>query len=278
MRSPARAGPGFNNEQDDEDDEATRAMRDLEWMGPEPRCVRGQGLRSSDHDREPRRSDERVRLRLLQSRRLRPADPGPRSGRAGRPWPSPPPVNPDAPPPTYATSAAQFEQVDVIASSYAQPTEQLPSLVGYDQLTTGEQVPVVVYVHTYQDPIDTYARVRWAGRWYYNVQGSLVYWSDFYGGWVSYYSPPIYLTWAWNWYYPWIAFGWGCGGYYGCGWYWGGPGYYGWHAYGRPPGWYGPGVTYPPPRPARPGRPINPGVPAGEQPPVVPGPRRSRRA
>ncbi|MGB1699993.1 MAG: hypothetical protein ACPHRO_08580, partial [Nannocystaceae bacterium] len=69
----------------------------------------------------------------------------------------------DAPPPSYATQAAQFEQVDVIASSYAQPTEELPTLVGYENLSTGDQVPVVVYVHTYPDPIETYARVRWSG-------------------------------------------------------------------------------------------------------------------
>ena len=168
----------------------------------------------------------------------------------------------NAPPPSYATQAAQFEQVGVIDSSYAEPTQDLPNLVGYENLSSGDRVPVVVYVHTYPDPVETYARVRWSGRWYYNVQGSLVYWSEFYGGWVAYYSPPIYLTWAWNWHYPWISYGWGCG-YYGCGWYWGGAGYYGWHAYGRPPGWYRPGVRYPPNRrPATAGRPSTPGVPS----------------
>ena len=110
-------------------------------------------------------------------------------------------------------------------------------LVGYETLSDGKQVKVVTYVHTYPEPIETYPRVYWSDRWYYNVNGNFVFYSPYYGGWAYYWGPPYPLVYAWNVYYPWAPYAWGYG-YYGGGYYWGGAGYYGWHAYGVAPGYY----------------------------------------
>ena len=113
---------------------------------------------------------------------------------------------------------------------YDAPPEAYPEAIGYEELSDGEQVVVVEYVHTYPDPIETFPQVVWAGRTYYNVNGDFVYWSDGWG-WCYYLGPPAPLVVYWNGYYPWAAYAWGVG-YYGPGWYWGGVGMYGYHAYG----------------------------------------------
>lgn len=113
---------------------------------------------------------------------------------------------------------------------YDSPSAQYPEAVGYDELSTGEQVVIVEYVHTYPDEIETFPQVAWAGRTYYNVHGDFVYWADGWG-WCYYLGPPAPLVVAWNGYYPWAPYSWGVG-YYGPGWYWGGVGMYGYHAYG----------------------------------------------
>jgi hypothetical protein len=139
----------------------------------------------------------------------------------------------DAPPADLAWGDVYVDQ-----QVYAQPVEQYPAeMLGYETMSSGEQVVVVTYVHTYVDPIETYPRVYWAGRWYYNVGGTFVFWDPYWNTWTYYWGPPAPLCIAWNYHYPWVAYSWGVG-YYGAGWYWGGAGYYGWHAYGRPPsGW-----------------------------------------
>jgi hypothetical protein len=139
----------------------------------------------------------------------------------------------DAPPADLAWGDVYVDQ-----QVYAQPVEQYPAeMVGYETMSSGEQVVVITYVHTYVDPIETYPRVYWAGRWYYNVGGTFVFWDPYWNTWTYYWGPPAPLVVAWNYHYPWVAYSWGVG-YYGAGWYWGGVGYYGWHAYGRPPtGW-----------------------------------------
>jgi hypothetical protein len=136
----------------------------------------------------------------------------------------------DAPPSDLA-----YGDVYVDNQAYAAAYGDYPAeMVGYETMTSGEQVVVVTYVHTYVDPIETYPRVYWAGRWYYNVNGSFVFWDPFWGSWVYYWGPPAPLVVAWNYHYPWVGYCWGHG-YYGAGWYWGGTSHYGWHAYGRPP-------------------------------------------
>ena len=112
-------------------------------------------------------------------------------------------------------------------------------LVGEEILSDGAKVQVVTYVHTYPQPIETYPRVYWSERWYYNVNGNFVYYSPYYGGWCSYWGPPSPLIYSWNMYYPWAPYSWGMG-YYGHGYYWGGAGYNGWHSYGQPPAAYRP--------------------------------------
>ena len=120
------------------------------------------------------------------------------------------------------------------AYAYEEPPAEAPQgAVGYETLSDDTKVVVVQYVHTYPEPLDTFPRVYWSGRWYYNVHGDFVYYSDWYGGWVYYYGPPAPLVAYWNSYYPWAPYYWGMG-YYGAGWYWGGVGVYGYHAYGLP--------------------------------------------
>ena len=128
---------------------------------------------------------------------------------------------------------AGYDDIYVQGQTYAQPTQEMPELVGYDAMSNGEQVAVVYYVHTYPEAIETFPRVYWAGRWYYNVQGSFVFWDPYYGSWCYYWGPPAPLVVAWNYHYPWVTYSWGVG-YYGAGWYWGGVGVYGYHSYGRP--------------------------------------------
>lgn len=113
---------------------------------------------------------------------------------------------------------------------YDVPPEAYPDAIGYEELSNGEQVVVVEYVHTYPEQIETFPQVVWAGRTYYNVHGDFVYWNDGWG-WCYYLGPPAPLVVYWNGYYPWAPYAWGVG-YYGPGWYWGGVGMYGYHAYG----------------------------------------------
>jgi len=113
---------------------------------------------------------------------------------------------------------------------YETPPAEYPEAVGYEELSNGEQVVVVEYVHTYPEEIETFPTVVWAGRTYYNVHGDFVYWVDGWG-WCYYLGPPAPLVVYWNGYYPWAPYAWGVG-YYGPGWYWGGVGMYGYHAYG----------------------------------------------
>ena len=100
------------------------------------------------------------------------------------------------------TDPAQFEGVTVTGQEYAPPTADVPDMVGYETFSSGDRVTVVTYVHTYPEPIETYPRVYWSGRWYYNVNGSMVFWSGYYGGWCYYWGPPPPLIWAWNYHYP----------------------------------------------------------------------------
>ncbi|MFY0537134.1 hypothetical protein [Nannocystis pusilla] len=95
----------------------------------------------------------------------------------------------------------------------------------------------MTYVHTYPEAIETYPRVWWSNRWYYNINGNFVYYSPYYNNWVYYWGPPSPLVYAWNYYYPWVPYSYGWG-FYGNGWYWGGPGYWGYHAWGMPPSYY----------------------------------------
>ncbi len=113
---------------------------------------------------------------------------------------------------------------------YDLPPAEYPEALGYEELSNGEQVVVVEYVHTYPEEIETFPEVAWAGRTYYNVHGDFVYWSEGWG-WCYYLGPPAPLVTYWNGYYPWAPYAWGVG-YYGPGYYWGGVGMYGYHAYG----------------------------------------------
>ena len=87
-----------------------------------------------------------------------------------------------------------------------------------DALSDGKQVQVVTYVHTYPEPIESYPRVYWSDRWYYNVNGNFVFYSPYYGGWAYYWGPPYPLIYAWNGFYPWAPYSYGWG-YYGYGYY-----------------------------------------------------------
>jgi hypothetical protein len=172
-------------------------------------------------------------------------------------------IHPDAMTRTVAATPAAYETVYVQSTAYATPTgapqangyaipgeapvdpeaqtqaniENPPDLVGVETLSDGSQVKVVTYVHTYPEPIESYPRVWWSDRWYYNINGNFVYYSPYYNGWVYYWGPPAPLVYAWNYYYPWVPYSYGWG-FYGAGWYWGGPGYWGYHAWGVPPAYY----------------------------------------
>ena len=172
-------------------------------------------------------------------------------------------VHPDEIPRTVQATPAAYETVHVQSQAYATPTgapqangyaipgeapvdpqaqtdaniESPPNLVGTETLSDGSQVKVVTYVHTYPEAIETYPRVWWSDRWYYNINGNFVYYSPFYNSWVCYWGPPVPLVYAWNYYYPWVPYSYGWG-FYGYGWYWGGPGYWGYHAWGVPPAYY----------------------------------------
>ncbi len=136
-------------------------------------------------------------------------------------------------PPPRTVMAEPSARQDVYveqAVRYDAPPAAYPEALGYEELSNGEQVVVVEYVHTYPEEIETFPQVAWAGRTYYNVHGDFVYWSDGWG-WCYYLGPPGPLVTYWNGYYPWAPYAWGVG-YYGPGWYWGGVGMYGYHAYG----------------------------------------------
>ncbi len=136
---------------------------------------------------------------------------------------------------TVAAAPAPEQPVYIQSSRYVEePPPDTPEVIGYETLSDGNEIGVVTYVHSYPDPIDTYPRVYWAGRWYYNINGDFIYYSNYYGSWCYYYGPPRPLVVVWNWYYPWAPFYWGMG-YYGGGYYWGGVSIYGYHAYGLPP-------------------------------------------
>ncbi len=128
---------------------------------------------------------------------------------------------------------------EVPPEALAEGSEVPPDLVGYETLSDGQQVKVITYVHTYPEAIETYPRVYWSDRWYYNVNGNFVFYSPYYNNWCYYWGPPYPLVSAWNVYYPWAPYAWGWG-YYGHGYYWGGAAYHGWHAYGAPPQHYRP--------------------------------------
>ncbi len=140
---------------------------------------------------------------------------------------------PNAPARTIIAEPGGYEDVYIADQQYQEQVVEGRQVVGYDTLSDGTRVEVVQYVHTYEDPIDTYPRVYWGNSWYYNVNGDFVYWSPAYGGWVYYWGPPVALVSCWNAYYPWAPYYWGVG-FYGAGWYWGGVGHYGYHAYGVP--------------------------------------------
>ena len=141
-----------------------------------------------------------------------------------------------------AGQTVDSDQIYVTEQNYAETETEVPDQLGYETLSNNERVTVVTYVHTYPEAIDTYPRVYWAGRWYYNVHGSFVWWDPYFDSWCYYWGPPVPLIAVWNYHYPWVAFHWGVG-YYGPSWYWGGVGYYGYHAYGRPPTHYQPPVA-----------------------------------
>ncbi|HEY8376019.1 MAG TPA: hypothetical protein VIK91_05995, partial [Nannocystis sp.] len=172
-------------------------------------------------------------------------------------------THPDAIPRTVAAQPAAYETVYVQSQAYATPTgapqargyaipgeapvdpeaqtqanvDNPPDLVGVETLSDGTQVKVVTYVHTYPEPIESYPRVWWSDRWYYNINGNFVFYSSYYGGWCYYWGPPVPLVYAWNYYYPWVPYAYGYG-FYGWGWYWGGVGHWGYHAWGVPPAYY----------------------------------------
>jgi hypothetical protein len=137
---------------------------------------------------------------------------------------------PDAPPRTVVAEPGAYEGI------YVQRVVEQPGpdgVVAYETLTDGTTTTVVTYVHTYPEAIQTYPSVWWSGRWYYNINGDFVYYSDELGMWVYYWGPPAPLVACWHGYYPYSPYYWGVG-YYGPGWYWGGVGVYGYHAYGLP--------------------------------------------
>ncbi|HRI10003.1 MAG TPA: hypothetical protein PKW35_19410, partial [Nannocystaceae bacterium] len=148
---------------------------------------------------------------------------------------------PEDPPTMVAAQPEVYQEIIIETEVTAEASAENPGLIGYEKLSDGQQVQVVTYVHTYPEAIETYPRVWWSGRWYYNINGSFVYYSPYYSSWCYYWGPPMPLVYAWNFYYPWTPYYWGVG-YYGAGWYWGGVGVYGYHAYGVPP------ASYVPPR------------------------------
>jgi hypothetical protein len=146
--------------------------------------------------------------------------------------------------PAYASTnvgpvALVAADVDVSISARvgAEATVAIPDRIGTEVLSTGDEVDVVMYVHTYPQAIEVYPRVWWAGRWYYNVEGNLVFYDPFYGGWAFYWGPPRPLVTVWNHHHPDVTFVF-ARGYYGAGYYYGGVADNGWHAHARPPRHY----------------------------------------
>jgi hypothetical protein len=133
----------------------------------------------------------------------------------------------------------------VVEHVVARPTPAIPDRIAVETLSTGDHVDVVVYQHVYADPIEVYPHVWWAGRWYYNVNGNLVFWDPVVGVWAHYWGPPVGLVHVWNHHHPHVAFAWGVG-FYGPGYYWGGVASTGWHVHGRPPRHYHRGEPYRP--------------------------------
>ena len=145
-----------------------------------------------------------------------------------------------------ASSDVEFgasAEVEIVDRVGAEATAEIPDRVGQEVLASGDRVDVVVYVHTYPQPIEVYPRVWWAGRWYYNVEGNLVFYDPFYGGWSFYWGPPRPLITVWNHHHPDVVFSWGVG-FYGRGYYYGGVADTGWHAHAHPPRHYHHGRVY----------------------------------
>lgn len=187
-------------------------------------------------------------------------------------------------PHTVIAEPGESDDVEIVERHYVEEGTVTDSgAIGYHELSTGDRVEVVTYIHTYPDPIESFPRVYWGGAWYYNVHGDFVFYDPYYDSWVYYYGPPRPLVVCWNGYYPYAPYYWGVG-YYGAGWYWGGVGVYGYHAYGIP-------VTnthhhhhhhYDKPPPSSGGA-ASPGAPSGAQPspgapgsPIAEGPRRTK--
>ena len=137
-------------------------------------------------------------------------------------------------PHTVVAEPGENDDVQIVERHYIEEGTVTDSgAFGYHELSTGDRVEVVTYVHTYPDPIESFPRVYWGGAWYYNVHGDFVFYDPYYDTWAYYYGPPRPLVVCWNGYYPYAPYYWGTG-YYGAGWYWGGVGVYGYHAYGIP--------------------------------------------
>ena len=144
-------------------------------------------------------------------------------------------------------------------------------LIGHETYEN-QRLEVVQYIHGYVQPVESYPVVTWAGRSYYNIEGSLVFYSADVGAWVYYWTPPAQLIYVWNDRFPAQQYVWadGC---YGTSWYWGGVRDDGFHRYAttgyRP--WYPP--VPPSGRPQVPGqgRPGHPGKPGDPGRPSIPG-------
>ena len=133
-------------------------------------------------------------------------------------------------------------------------------LIGHETYEN-QRLEVVQYIHGYVQPVESYPALTWAGRSYFNIEGSLVFYSADFGAWVYYWTPPAQLVYVWNDRYPASTYQWaeGC---YGASWYWGGVRGDGFH--GRATIGYRPLFPPLPPSGGGPGgnRPV-PGVPGG---------------
>lgn len=136
------------------------------------------------------------------------------------------PVNPGAYPSADTT-------VTVVAHSRG-AVNGVDDSLGYERLSSGDNVTVVTYVHHYPEPIESFPTIQWSNRLYYNIHGNFVFWDPFWNSWAYYWGPPQPLIGMWNMSYPWMAYSWGTG-FYGPGWYWGGVGTWGFHSLGVMP-------------------------------------------
>ena len=102
-------------------------------------------------------------------------------------------------------------------------------LIG-QEVFEGQRLELVQYIHPYVQPVEAYPSVTWASRNFYNVEGSLVFYSADQATWVYYWTPPAQLIYVWNDRYPARQYVWG-DGCYGTSWYWGGVRGDGFHTY-----------------------------------------------